>query len=99
MIKPNKAIEMLIDWNKDLELFPEDEKESIEYYEIAIKALEKQIPQKPIFDHNLNDNVSMFICKCGNRIKVTHDSGVMNNNNTPNYCCNCGNKLDWSDEE
>lgn len=66
---------------------------------IAIKALEKQIPKKPIFNHNLSDTLLVFHCECGNIIKVSHDVGIMNNNNAPNYCSKCGCRLDWSDEE
>lgn len=66
---------------------------------MAIKALEKQIPMKTIFNHNLSDTLSVFHCECGNTIKVSHDIGIMNNNNAPNYCSKCGCRLDWSDEE
>nr|DAI50898.1 MAG TPA: zinc-ribbon domain protein [Caudoviricetes sp.]DAM82856.1 MAG TPA: zinc-ribbon domain protein [Caudoviricetes sp.] len=66
---------------------------------VAIKALEKQIPKRPIFSHNLSDTLSVFHCECGNVIKVSHDTGIMDNNNAPNYCSNCGCKFDWSDEE
>jgi hypothetical protein len=62
-------------------------------------AREKQIPKKPIFNHNLSDTLSVFHCECGNAIKVSHDIGIMNNNNAPNYCSKCGCRLDWSDEE
>ena len=66
---------------------------------MAINALEKQIPKKPIFQFNLSDTVSRFECKCGNIIKVRHDIGIMDNKDAPNYCDNCGQKLDWSDKE
>lgn len=66
---------------------------------MAIQALEKQIPTKPIFNHNLSDTLSLFHCECGSTIKVSHDIGIMNNNNAPNYCSKCGCRLDWSDEE
>lgn len=66
---------------------------------VAIQALEKQIPKKPIFSHNLSDTLSVFYCECGNTIKVSHDVGIMDNNNAPNYCSNCGCRLDWSDSE
>lgn len=65
--------------------------------DVAIQALEKQIPKKPIFDYNLSDTLSKFRCECGNVIKVSHDAGIMNNNNAPNYCSKCGCRLDWSD--
>ena len=66
--------------------------------DLAIQALEKQIPKKPIFNHNLSDTLSIFHCECGNTIKVSHDIGIMNNNNVPNYCSKCGCRLDWSEE-
>lgn len=62
-------------------------------------AAVKQTAKKPIFNHNLSDTLSVFHCECGNKIKVSHDIGIMNNNNAPNYCSNCGCRLDWSDEE
>lgn len=54
---------------------------------------------KPIFNHNLSDTLSLFHCECGNTIKVSHDIGIMDNNNAPNYCSRCGCRLDWSDED
>lgn len=74
-------------------------KRVVEARNMAIKALEKQIPKKPIFNHNLSDTLSVFHCECGNAIKVSRDIGIMNNNNAPNYCSKCGCRLDWSDEE
>ena len=62
-------------------------------------AAVKQTAKKPIFSHNLSDTLSVFHCECGNTIKVSHDIGIMNNNNAPNYCSKCGCKFDWSDEE
>ena len=62
-------------------------------------AAVKQTAKKPIFSHNLSDTLSAFHCECGNTIKVSHDIGIMNNNNAPNYCSKCGCKFDWSDEE
>ena len=63
------------------------------------RAAVKQTAKKPIFSHNLSDTLSVFHCECGNTIKVSHDIGIMNNNNAPNYCSKCGCKFDWSDEE
>ena len=67
--------------------------------EMAIQALEKQIPKKPIFNHNYSDTLSVFHCECRNIIKVSHNAGTMDNNDAPNYCSKCGCKLDWSDKE
>lgn len=100
----NEAIEKL----KNMRLFMQIEDKSndckfteddYKANEMAIQALEKQIPMKPIFNHNLSDTLSLFHCECGNAIKVSHDIGIMNNNNVPNYCSKCGCRLDWSDEE
>lgn len=66
-------------------------------FKSVIEAREKQIPKEPIFDYNLSDTLSVFHCECGNIIKVSHDIGIMNNNNAPNYCSKCGCRLDWSD--
>lgn len=68
-------------------------------FKSVIEAREKQIAKKPIFNHNLSDTLSVFHCECGNVIKVSHDVGIMDNNNAPNYCSKCGCRLDWSDEE
>lgn len=67
-----------------------------EALKIAINALKKQIPKKPIFDFNSSDTLSRFHCDCGNIIWVHHDIGIMNNNDAPNYCSNCGLKFDWN---
>ena len=64
---------------------------------IVADALEKQIPIKPDFEQNLDDYTSRFICRCGKKIIVRHDSGVMDNHDAPNYCSNCGQALDWND--
>lgn len=67
-----------------------------EALKMAINALEKQIPKKPIFDFNSSDTLSRFHCACGNIIWVYHDIGIMDNNDAPNYCSNCGLKFDWN---
>jgi hypothetical protein len=63
-------------------------------FKSVIETREKQIPKEPIFDYNLSDTLSKFHCECGNTIKVSHDVGIMDNNNAPNYCSKCGQKLD-----
>lgn len=65
---------------------------------LAIQALEKQVPRKPIFEINFSDTCSRYHCKCGKKIKIHHDSGILNNNDAPKYCENCGQRLDWSDD-
>ena len=65
--------------------------------EMAINALENQIPKKPTFDFNSSDVLSRFHCACGKIIWVHHDIGTMDNNDTPNYCSNCGIKFNWDE--
>lgn len=98
----NEAIEKLknmrlymqiTDKNNDCKFTEDDYKAN----EMAIQALEKQIPKKPIFDYNLSDTLSKFHCECGKTIKVNHDAGIMDNNDAPSYCSKCGCRLDWSD--
>ena len=47
--------------------------------EMAINALDKQIPNKPIFDFNSSNTLSRFHCACGNIIWVCRDIGIMDN--------------------
>ena len=54
------------------------------------KALEKQIPKKPMllkFDH-----YDSYFCKCG----LGFGNSIMMIR--PQYCNNCGQKLDWGNE-
>ena len=62
----------------------------IEEIEIAIDALEKQIPKKPIATDEQHIRYSMnYICPlCGK-----HFSGT----GIASYCYHCGQALDWND--
>lgn len=52
---------------------------------IAVQALEKQIPKKPDF----TEDKEFALCPCCN------GKGLFSKQK---YCDNCGQKLDWSDE-
>lgn len=54
--------------------------------DVAIQALEKQIPKKPDF----TEDKEFALCPCCN------GKGLLDKQK---YCDNCGQKLDWSDEE
>lgn len=60
-----------------------------EMSEIAIKALEKQIPKK------LKITQSTKRCASCNR----QISGIGNIHSKRHYCVNCGQKIDWEGEE
>ena len=64
--------------------------EHIKSIEIAIQALEKQIPKKP---HKNFEKFSGVWCSCGKYLGKGYFV------DKPIYCPNCGQKLDWSDEE
>ena len=58
-------------------------------YRMAIQALEKQIPKKPIYIANLGC-AALWLCPVCERRIVRSDL---------KYCHQCGQKLDWSDED
>ena len=80
----NKAIEFI---KERIALIDSNYTDILDYKEalqISVKALEKQIPQKPKTD----DRYVIYICPCcNNLIKLCK-----------NYCEYCGQKLDWSEE-
>ena len=59
-----------------------------EEIDVAIEALEKQIPKKPIMIKDTAE--TYYICsECEMEVDKFDD----------NYCSACGQKLDWSSEE
>ena len=101
----NKAIKIL---QRDLQIQLENKAlpDGIEAIQIAIQALEKQIPKKPVHDGCL-DSEGMWhewngvngrpydLCPNCN----TNLCCEMPNDNKPNYCSKCGCRLDWSDDD
>ena len=91
-MKENEAI----DWIKELK----GSEEIREFYyaesfikacDVALPALEKQIPKKPI----KKERSGIVYCVCGNFIGYKSPK----NGKIPfKYCPNCGQKLDWSNE-
>ena len=71
--------------------------EHIKSIEIAIQALEKQIPKKPRKTDSYRGvlkRVYAYVCPtCGN---VCLEKYINERQNTM-FCWNCGQKLDWSD--
>lgn len=73
---------------------------------MAIQALEKYIPKKPVYDgcfdsegmwHEWNGINGRPYDLCPNC--NTNLCCEMNYDNKPKYCKHCGQKLDWSDKE
>ena len=82
--------------------FDKEFAEDAEAIEFAIKALEKQIPKKPIMriaESYYEDFSDDEECKC------PICGSIIGMNFIPKYCCECGQKLQteeelyWSEEE
>lgn len=69
-----------------------------EALDVAIQALEKQIPKKPIMKQYFEDLEEEYLCcpTCG---EILTDRIPADNKTFYFHCMNCGQKLDWSDEE
>lgn len=66
----------------------EEEKEA---YEIAIEALKKQIPKKPI-NEPINQSLHYKLCPRCNRKISGMEWGQ-------EYCWSCGQAIDWQEDE
>lgn len=68
------------------------------YAELAILALEKQMPKKPYYEAGgyAGGELVYDAAKCPT---CEHDFEYGINDWGCEYCCNCGQKLDWSVEE
>ena len=93
--------ESFILYNKDFE--PENDNSNyenkIDFLKTAIKALEKQIPKKPIYS-NYDDNgfgeMIPYTAKCS-VCRYEFEFGTWNGEE--NHHCVCGQAIDWSGEE
>lgn len=87
---PQEAITML----KRIAFTVKNEPEEIEAakcitaLKLAIEALEKQIPKKPITTKDGNKS-----CSCGLVVQTGYIRNCLY------YCDNCGQAIDWSEEE
>ena len=85
----SEAIKIL---QRDLQIQLENKAlpDGIEAIQIAIQALENQIPKKPIFANNMMTKDKFLMCPCC-EFRFP-DSLVF----LKTRCWNCGQKLDWS---
>ena len=79
----NMRLFMQLEDNKNECKFTEDDYKA---NEMAVQALEKQVPKKPDF----TEDKEFALCPCCN------GKGLLDKQK---YCDNCGQKLDWSDED
>ena len=77
-MKPEEVIELLKIQREDCttSVLREDD------IDLAIEALEKQIPKKPE-----REGKQHYACQCASYVGYLHE-----------YCHDCGQKIDWSDE-
>lgn len=64
--------------------------------DIAISAIEKQIPKKPTYEEidNVYGALKGTCAKCGDVCLISEDAKPFEH-----YCRYCGQKIDWSDSE
>lgn len=76
--------------------------ETEDYTEVAINALEKQIPMKPArkLRSGMGWEYRDYYCPCGRFIgPEPHIKSILEKGEVPvKYCDDCGQKLDWPEE-
>lgn len=99
-INENEAIE---EFKQRLELIEKCYRGEVEDYkqalELGVKALEKQMPKKPIMKPYFDDMEEEYLCcpTCG---EILTDRIPLDNKDFYFHCLNCGQKFNWeSDEE
>ena len=94
----SEAIKIL---QRDLQIQLENKAlpDGIEAIQIAIQALEKQIPKKPRKTDSYRGvlkRVYAYACPTCHNVCLEK---YMNERQNTTFCWDCGQKLDWSDEE
>ena len=90
-----KVREAIEDFKKLAELLQNKESVAVEHCNIAIEALEKQLPKKPTYEGDGYAPDGTFVydaweCpNCGECYEVDYDDY--------DYCPKCGQKIDWSE--
>lgn len=69
-----------------------------ESIDMAIQALEKQIPKKPI-RHTAWENFKCPACGSAEIVQYDTEYREYDKDCKFEYCSDCGQKLDWGDEE
>lgn len=80
------------------EKIPYTEEEKCEAYDVAISAIEKQIPKKPIMKQCFDDLDDEYLC-CSTCGGILTNRIPFDNKDFYFHCMNCGQKFDWSDSD
>lgn len=95
----NEAIKELHDIRPRGGIIPQKRAEALD---MAIQALKKQIPKKPIRIERsaMGWEYMDYYCHCGKFIGAEpHIKSILEKGEIPvEYCDNCGQKLDWSED-
>ncbi len=82
-------------------IYRDEDKYEYEMAQLAIHALEKQIPVKPVrkLRSGMGNDYKDYYCSCGRFIGYEPKVHYYLKNGVPpfSYCCGCGRKIDWSD--
>lgn len=70
-----------------------DDEKMLQAAEMAVKALEHQVPAKPVIKEARHGKISYFYCPACKRLLVWSD-GIPKGSR---FCSGCGQKLDWED--
>ena len=94
-----EAINLMKLWRVSIEMNGADS-DHLDAFDMSIKALEKEIPQKPVKSTDrFNDNILMFYCPtCNGYIAQGNKRvGVINKFTVSDIRCGyCGQMIDWS---
>lgn len=90
-----KVREAIEDFKKLAELLQNKESAAVEHCNIAIEALEKQLPKKVDAKENFRDFYGRLIYYKG----FCPNCGFVVDSSKNNHCNACGQKLDWTVEE
>lgn len=90
-----KVREAIEDFKKLAELLQNKESAAVEHCNIAIEALEKQLPKKVDAKENFRDFYGRLIYYKG----FCPNCGFVMDSSKNNHCNACGQKLDWTVEE
>ena len=66
-----------------------------ECYDLAIEALEKQLPKKVDFEEDVTEDVCVECHSCGCFLGYQVD--CLDENYQIDYCKHCGQRIDWSE--
>ena len=91
----SEAIEWQKSFKKTYKSFPKDVDDACD---MAINALEKQIPKKPIMKPYYEDMEEEYLCcpTCG---EILTDRIPMDNKDFYFHCLNCGQKFNWASDD